>query len=342
MLIRKLFRFLSRPVTCVVPLEKLISLSGQKRILPFYHSISDQPLPHLKQVLKIRNSETFGQDLDFLLTHYEPVDARQLLDGVNGKRALSRPHFHLTFDDGLKECITVIAPILKRKGIPATFFINTGFIGNKELFFRYKASLLADKTPTLSPLQEKEIHQIMDARQLPPGNTHKRLLSVAYAQKDILEDIAGIMEIDFKGYATKQEVYMSHEDIETLQKSGFTIGSHGIDHPLFRTVSEKEQQRQVRSSMEFLKENFAVSPLLFSFPFSDEGVSADFFNHLYLPEGMTELSFGISGLKKETFPFHLHRISMETGSDSARHILYGEYLWYISKSVFGKNTIRRK
>jgi hypothetical protein len=55
-----------------------------------------------------------------------------------------------------------------------------------------------------------------------------------------------------------------------------------------------------------------------------------------------DLSFGISGMKNESVPFHLHRIPMETGNDSAQQIITGEYLYYLAKSVFRKNNIRRK
>ena len=37
----------------------------------------------------------------------------------------------ITFDDGYRDNIDVAAPILKRLGLPATFFITTGFIGSQ-------------------------------------------------------------------------------------------------------------------------------------------------------------------------------------------------------------------
>ena len=45
-------------------------------------------------------------------------------------------------DDGLSGCHRYIAPLLRKKGIPASFFLNNRFIDNKSLFYRYKASLL--------------------------------------------------------------------------------------------------------------------------------------------------------------------------------------------------------
>ena len=38
--------------------------------------------------------------------------------------SMKRPVAFLSFDDGLKECSTIIAPVLNELGIPSTFFIK--------------------------------------------------------------------------------------------------------------------------------------------------------------------------------------------------------------------------
>ena len=81
---------------------------------------------------------------------------------------------------------------------------------------------------------------------------------------------------------------------------------------------------------------------LFSFPFSDEDVSAVFFERILKPRGEVDLSFGISGLKKDSVPFHFHRIPMETGPFSAGEIIRGEYIYFMMKTIAGKNKINRK
>ena len=53
------------------------------------------------------------------------------MEAVEGSGKLDRRCLHLTFDDGFRELHDVVAPILLRKGIPATFFVNSAFIDNK-------------------------------------------------------------------------------------------------------------------------------------------------------------------------------------------------------------------
>jgi peptidoglycan/xylan/chitin deacetylase (PgdA/CDA1 family) len=340
--IRFFFNEISLPVSKILPLSKLVGFTQQNRILPFYHSVSDKPLPHLKHVLHIRNVKTFEADLDFYIKHFKPVDALELWQDIREGSPHLQPSFHLSFDDGLKECISVIAPILKSRGIPATFFINTGFIGNRDIFYRFKASLLIEKTISVTDAVLKEIHSLLDKFSVPAGDLKKRILSVTCSQKDVLDEAVNAAGLDFREYAQNQEIYMNVEDIRQMLEQGFTVGAHSIDHPLFSEVTLDEQLRQTNQSIEYIRNKFGVSPSLFSFPFTDDEVSAEFFRRIYIPEGNLDLTFGISGLKNDMYPSHLQRIPMEAGTYSAKQIITGEYLYFMAKSIFRKNKINRK
>lgn len=148
-------------------------LPGLPTIFPFYHTVSDKKLAHIRHLYHYRSVREFEQELDFFLKHYEPVEPGQLIkEGtISGKK-----QFLLTFDDGFAEIYHVIAPLLTKKGIPAIFFLNTGFIDNKDLFYRCKASILAEyadagrlakagkyqspqKTDAIEPPEKQDIHE---------------------------------------------------------------------------------------------------------------------------------------------------------------------------------------
>lgn len=336
-------RSLARTAATPLPLPLLTTLSQQKVILPFYHAISDQPPPHLRHVLQTRNTRIFRQDLEWLLRHFEPVEVATLEALAAGAPAPRKPLFHLSFDDGLKEVATVIAPLLREMGIPATFFVNTRFIGNRDLFYRFGVSLL------LSILEERaagekslrEASEILTSGGIKAPTLREQLLAIDYSHRELLQQVAPRLGVDFGDYLRHQEVYLNEEEIRALIHQGFTVGAHGLDHPLFRQLSHEEQLRQALESTRWLEEQMGVAPLLFSFPFSDEEVPASFFHQVHPPTGKISLTFGISGLKKEAFPRHLHRIPMERGDLPARAILREEYLYFLMKAPFGKNKINR-
>ena len=123
------------------PISLLVSLTKKKIIVPFYHTVAEQPLPHIKHLYRMKTVEEFQKDLDFLLRYFEPIDVETLYHLHIHKTVPKKPVFHLTFDDGMKEIYEIVASILLKKGIPATFFINSGFVDNKALFYRHRESL---------------------------------------------------------------------------------------------------------------------------------------------------------------------------------------------------------
>ena len=114
-----------RIISTLAPLagmETLLKYSRQPVIFPFYHTVSDQPLAHVSHLYPLRREEDFKQDLEEMLKWFEPIG---LGDFMGGKRLIEgKRYMVLTFDDGLAGCHQVIAPLLRKKGIPATFFLN--------------------------------------------------------------------------------------------------------------------------------------------------------------------------------------------------------------------------
>ncbi len=147
------------------PVELLTKITGKNTIFPFYHIVSNDKVPHVEHLYPIRTTQKFEQDLDFFLNHYTPIEIDDIIDSTLHGKPLKKNSFLLSFDDGLSEVYDIIAPILLRKGIPAIFFINSGFIDNKDLFFRYKASILIEKLKNDNSYNEKQISQWFQSNQ---------------------------------------------------------------------------------------------------------------------------------------------------------------------------------
>jgi len=166
----------------------------------------------------------------------------------------------LSFDDGFKECATIVAPILQEQGIPATFFINSAFVNNRNMMYRCKVSLLVDRLNV-------DIAQDMGAFTLA-----KRIYHCRYDESELINYFAKELNVGFKDYLCKQKPYLSSNQIKKLYEQGFNIGSHSVDHPWFRDLSYKKQKRQIIESLRSLRQ---IVPAVnsFSFPFSDDGIA---------------------------------------------------------------------
>ncbi|RPI42383.1 MAG: hypothetical protein EHM46_05250, partial [Bacteroidetes bacterium] len=50
-------------------LRRVRTLLADEVVFPFYHAVSDTPLPHLRHAYPARTVEAFRVDLEFLLKH---------------------------------------------------------------------------------------------------------------------------------------------------------------------------------------------------------------------------------------------------------------------------------
>ncbi len=331
---KRLLRSLS-PLAARLPLEWLLRISGQKLFLPFYHSVQiDRALPHIKHLYDLRSLETFEKDLDFLLTYYQAIDLASLYQQLQTGQAFERPSFLLSFDDGLREVYDHIAPLLLKKGIPATFFLNSAFIDNRDLFFRYKVSLLTEQ------LESKNISDATKAEIKAITNTNN-LTDIKYQDRFILDKVAEFLEFSFQDFLKEQQPYMTQAQIQYLLDQGFSIGAHSIDHPLYKDLDLQEQLRQTRESQHFIDRLFSPAIKAFAFPFTDDGISKRYFERIKA-EGITDISFGTAGLKKDTAAFHLQRFPVEAFPFEMHKLVSSEYFYYFGKAFLGKNKIQRK
>ncbi|MDR1368532.1 MAG: polysaccharide deacetylase family protein [Dysgonamonadaceae bacterium] len=150
--------------------KRLICHTGTSLILPFYHTVSDEYLPHIHPLYRPKTIKEFENDLDFLLKHFQPVDMQTVFACCRERKSIQTPSFHLSFDDGLKEVYDIITPLLYSKGIPFSVFVNSDFVDNKTLFSRHREALesqdidpetfLNEKSPYLSTAQLKEMQKM--------------------------------------------------------------------------------------------------------------------------------------------------------------------------------------
>ncbi|WP_277115466.1 polysaccharide deacetylase family protein [Chryseobacterium sp.] len=306
--------------------------------LPLYHSVSDKELPHLKHVIRYKTTQQFEDDLDHMAGNFQFVNWQEFKEFTSGNFKPQKKIAMLTFDDGFREFYDIVVPILERKGIYACNFINPAFIDNKDMMFRCKASLLADaaeKKKTIDP----EIYFILSLKNADRSILQKKILSVNYQQKDILDRLAEKFEIDFKAYSKEYQPYLSTEELKELTRKGFGISSHSWDHPKYGDLSLKRQMETTYKTFDYLKENGFLYES-FAFPFTDFEVKKEFFDELYKNEDIY-CSFGCAGIKLDSVKRNFQRIPMEMG-ESAAQILKREITYFRLKSLINKNTIVRK
>lgn len=319
----------------MIPTSFLQKVSNQRLILPFYHTISDEDMPHIKHLYPVKGVKAFINDLDFLLKYYSPIDYHEFIELSRTHKQPRKPSFLLSFDDGLREFYDVITPILLQKGIPAICFLNSNFIDNKDIFYRYKSSLLIDKIKK-NPHLNARVQKLFAGSQ----NNIVNILSIKYQNKELLNELADLIDYNYNDFLLKQSPYLTSNQIKTLLKQGFYFGAHSLDHPEYQYIDLEEQVRQTKESIQNICTDFSIDYKIFSFPFTDYKVSKEFFSQIK-ENNIAEDTFGCAGQKKDIVPNNYQRIPFEMKGLSGKQILNSELLYYLLKMPFGKNMIYR-
>lgn len=324
-MIRKFPRYVSKQLGKLVPAQSLFQIPAPV-FHPFYHVVSDEDLPHILNY-NYRNVAEFKRELDFYLRHFRPVALAELISNPRTEEKI----FHLSFDDGLRECVEVIAPILLEKGIPATFFINPAFIDNRALFHKYKASLILRKMNTS---QISGAEKILAENDLLGNN----ILKATIRQVDVLDKVADLIDLDFADFLQKQRPYLTSNQLAELQNQGFSIGAHSFGHPEFWEITADEQLDEIRKSVDWVSEKVDPPIKTFAFPFSDSGASKSLLKSVK-NQKICDATFGTAGLKYDEGDTHYQRYPAEIPGDFELN-LKGEFVYFKLRKYIGKATVK--
>lgn len=102
-------------------------LNRRKVTILCYHSVTKQLETNQNDPHKLHlRIDSFLHHLDYLQTHFQIVSLNEFARARREKIKLPAKAAVLTFDDGVRNFLTVVAPVLLKKEVPATAFIMTG------------------------------------------------------------------------------------------------------------------------------------------------------------------------------------------------------------------------
>ena len=317
-------------------------LPGVNPLAVYYHIVSDARVPHVDNLYIFRNAAQFSRDLDVFARYYRPLALPDFLACLRTEAALPKNSLLLTFDDGVRECHEVMAPILKRKGIPATFFLCSAFVDNREFPFDFKKSVLAGvlRQRQLKPGQYSRLRQRLDQAGLRNPDLTEALLDVDYPRQEVLDPVAALLDYDLDAHLKNARPYLTSDQVRELLKEGHAIGAHSVDHPRYGDLTLDEQLRQTRQSVRFVKERFSLGYGALAFPSSDANISRRFFREI-MASGEVDICFGNHGLLDDCVPRCIQRTTMEKTRRAAETILGESYARRWLKRARGKLVIQR-
>lgn len=311
-------------------------------LLPYYHMVSDEVVPHVSPLYSFRSIKTFSADIDWLLKKRRPLSLDEFVTTLLNTGRPPKRAFLLTFDDGFREMYDVVAPLLRAKGVPAVFFLTSKTTENIALCHHQKiALLLHHRQKAMNRFPDSEVRRLLSADGINGANTIEALKAISWSNRTVLDILGTVCDFDFDAYARERRPFLDGEQVEALLRNGFDIGAHSIDHPRYADISVDEQLRQTRESIKYLANRFALRRRAFAFPHTDRGVNSSFFTQA-TKENLFEISFGTSSPQPGHDPFNIQRFSMEKTTLPISKIIIHQRLREMKYKLFGAKQNGRR
>ena len=239
----------------------------------FYHTFAFESLAHVSPLYAIKTPDDFERDLVYLKTHFTPVSHDDIVAHREGIRSLPARAAAVSFDDGFAECFSVARPLLKKHGVPATFFVCNEFIDSHALMYRNRVALCMTRIATAAGPDAGRWLDALRQRCAAPAasmpEARKWLLGLGYADAARIDQACEALEISIPTFLRERQPYMTRAQIRQLHDEGFTIGAHTRDHPELHRLDDWQQVvEQVRDSCELVREMTGRARVPFAFPFN--------------------------------------------------------------------------
>lgn len=191
-----------------------------------------------------------------------------LTDGIAGLRSGKLPvrALSVTFDDGYANNATVAAPILRRLGLHATFFIATGFLDGGRMFndtvieavrgFRgdvLDLEVVGLGTHAMTTLDERRtaIDAILAGIKYRPEGE----------RVELAERVAEVARVK-----PPTDLMMTSEEAAKLAREGFELGGHTVSHPILAQVDAATARDEIVRGRARVDELSGRRTRLFAYP----------------------------------------------------------------------------
>jgi peptidoglycan/xylan/chitin deacetylase (PgdA/CDA1 family) len=225
---------------------------GCGRIL-MYHGVSQQ------------GAQALAAQLRYLVRYFKVVSLGAMLDRItNGSFPLTN-EIVLTFDDGLRNNLTVVYPIMRELQIPATMFVCPALVESGEWLWNHemRCRLQTLATANLAELRMKLLSPGTSVDAIIEWMKTLRLQQRRMAEATIKQATAGFQPTD-----AQREAFdiMDWNELRSLDRDLITIGSHTLSHPILTTLSAEEIESEILESRRCLEQRLQRNVDFFCYP----------------------------------------------------------------------------
>jgi peptidoglycan/xylan/chitin deacetylase (PgdA/CDA1 family) len=300
-----------RDVGAVRLLERAARRPGL--LVATHHRVGDPAASPYYEPVYSASPEAFRAQVRYLRDHFRVVTLQEVEAGA-GREG---PSVLITFDDGYRDNFDAAFPILVELGVPATFFLPTGFLEAPRLPWWDHAAYVIKTSSRDRVVLDRPSPLTIDLT-LRPRHDAVRAVIRLYLDGKVddepafrahLEERAGV-EVDEP--ALGRELFMSWDQVRRLAGAGMAIGSHSHSHRNLAALPEPDQHRELAESKRVLERETGREVRALAYPFGWPGTFTDITRRLAESAGYGMAFSALAGVNRPRAwdRFALRRLSV--------------------------------
>jgi peptidoglycan/xylan/chitin deacetylase (PgdA/CDA1 family) len=271
---------------CLAKTGYLRRRAGAAPAIVTYHGISPTGYKGIDSALDgtLVRAESFRQQLHLLQTHYNIISPEQFLGWCESKRPLPPRSVLLTCDDGLRNILTDMLPVLQEQGLSCLFFVTGASLSEKASILWYEELyllMLAAGTSFSLELEDAGIRISVVTPQQRRSQWWELVKKLSqFDQMNRTEILGRIREqlgispdwiskyID-EPILARRFLMLNVLELRQLADAGMCIGAHTLSHPVLAQAPEELAWSEIFESRSNLETALGRMIWALAYPFGD-------------------------------------------------------------------------
>ena len=218
-----------------------------------YHGIAEE------------SAASFRAQMLYLARHFRVVSLDRMVRGLADGVVPGRHEIVLTFDDGLRNNLVVVYPVLQELEIPATFFVCPGLLGSGQWLWNHEVRC---RLQALTDSQFAVLSARLGLLCGSPEAVVGWMKTIPTAQRLHAEHMLREATPEFIPANGQKEAYdiMDWEQLRALDTELITVGSHTLTHPILTVLEEDQLEFELIESRRRLEQELQRPVQYFCYP----------------------------------------------------------------------------
>ena len=212
-------------------------------------------------------ADVFEAHLEFLCKNFNVVPLARIVERLLRKEPPAADEIALTFDDGLRNNLTVAYPLLKKYRAPAVFFLVPGLIDAERWLWVHEAR---ERLRTLAPDRASALAAPLGFP-ADSGDVVAWMKTLPLAQRQRVEAEIRAATPGFAPTSQHRLMFdlMNWDEVRLLDPELVTIGAHSVTHPILANSTAEELVQEIDGCRPMLEQRIGRPVNFFCYPNGD-------------------------------------------------------------------------